>query len=118
MNEYSQYYERLIKSAFIFKMGIYEDPAQLADVRCFTEENIDSVKCVVGYSITILNNGIISNHNISEEKIKKLESYVNKVVSAKDLQELGKLIEKYITKEKIKYYNRLGNIIISKGKVT
>lgn len=112
--EYANYYERLVKGAFVYKLGMYDDPAGLAKSGCYTEDKIDEVKCAAAYSVKILNNGIAQNHSIAEGELQRLESYIKNIINSNELDEVGELISEYVDSVKSKYYLQYGSFLITK----
>ncbi len=113
-------YEIFIRTAFGYTtnkgeiINRWDDPAGLATTDIFTLDNIFSVKAATSYCMEIFSHAIINKHgeNINDAEHSRLKDFTKKILNAKDLDTICKLINEY-NETVIKKYFDFNNGIIN-----
>lgn len=114
----SHNYEMFVRYAFSYALkediGRGEDPAELANTDIFYEDNINSIKSVIGYCMNIYNKDIIEKISTDNIEIERVTDFIKKIIESDTLSNISVILDDYENTVKDKYFNHSQGIITLK----
>ncbi|MGD1007869.1 MAG: hypothetical protein ABR980_11645 [Ignavibacteriaceae bacterium] len=109
-------YETLVRSAFGYpgkKVERSGDPAQMADTATYSLGDLTRIKIATGYSMEIFTTAIKNNKSeVLQKEKKRLDKFANRILKAKNLEEISNLIEEF-NNTVINYYYEFNDGIMT-----
>lgn len=114
MNELE--YEYFVRNAFGYSLKTEidrsGDPARCGDADNFHNEQLSSVIAGASYSMSIYISDIINSCNNTEEEDERINTFLNRVIACRNVQEVGDVLDDFNRNVFSRYYTQ------SEGKIS